>query len=146
MERIDRILKRTPLIDGHNDLPYALREDYGLSVEGLESGTDRRDPPLMTDMERLRAGRVGAQFWSVYISGTLTGDEAIRTTIEQIDTARRLIDAYPRYLASWRPAPTISSNPPPRQDRIPARASRAGGRSAARWLRSANSTISASAT
>jgi membrane dipeptidase len=99
MERIDRILKRTPLIDGHNDLPYALRENYGLSVEGLESGTDLRDPPLMTDMERLRAGRVGAQFWSVYISGTLTGDEAIRTTIEQIDAARRLVDAYPRYLA-----------------------------------------------
>jgi membrane dipeptidase len=99
MERIDRILERTPLIDGHNDLPYALRDDYGLSVEGLESGTDRWDPPLMTDMERLRAGRVGAQFWSVYISGALTGDEAIRTTIEQIDAARRLIDAYPRYLA-----------------------------------------------
>ena len=98
MARIDRILKRTPLIDGHNDLPWALRGGYELSVEGLESGTDRRDPPLMTDMERLRAGRVGGQFWSVYISGTLTGDEAIRTTIEQVDTARRMIEAYPRYL------------------------------------------------
>ena len=97
--RIDRILKRTPLIDGHNDLPWALREDYDLRVEGLESGTDRREPPLMTDMERLRAGRVGGQFWSVYITGTLTGDEAIRTTIEQIDAAQRIIDAYPQYLA-----------------------------------------------
>ena len=98
MARIDRILKRTPLIDGHNDLPWALREDYDLRVEGLETGTDRRDPPLMTDMERLRAGRVGGQFWSVYITGTLTGDEAIRTTIEQIDAARRIIDAYPQHL------------------------------------------------
>ena len=98
MARIDRILKRTPLIDGHNDLPYALHEGYDLRIEGLESGTDRRDPPLMTDMERLRAGRVGGQFWSVYISGTLTGDEAIRRTIEQIDTARRIIDAYPATL------------------------------------------------
>jgi membrane dipeptidase len=98
MDRIDRILQRTPLVDGHNDLPYALRENYGLSVEGLESGTEFRDPPLMTDMERLRAGRVGAQFWSVYISGTQTGDEAIRTTIEQIDAARRLIHAYPQHL------------------------------------------------
>lgn len=98
MARIDRILKRTPLIDGHNDLPWALREDYELRVEGLETGTDRRDPPLMTDMERLRAGRVGGQLWSVYITGTLTGDEAIRTTIEQIDTARRIIHAYPKYL------------------------------------------------
>jgi membrane dipeptidase len=52
----------------------------------------------MTDMARLRAGRVGGQFWSVYITGTLTGDEAIRTTIEQIDTARRLIETYPRDL------------------------------------------------
>ena len=96
--RIDRILKKTPLIDGHNDLPWALRQDHGQSVEGLESGTDKREKPLMTDMARLRAGRVGGQFWSVYISGTLTGDEAIRTTIEQIDTARRIIDAYPEHL------------------------------------------------
>ncbi|MDQ3479339.1 MAG: dipeptidase [Pseudomonadota bacterium] len=96
--RIDRILKRTPLIDGHNDLPWALREDHGLNVEGLESGTDRRTVPLMTDMTRMRAGRVGGQFWSVYISGTLVGDEAIRVTLEQIDTARRLIDRYPEHL------------------------------------------------
>jgi membrane dipeptidase len=52
----------------------------------------------MTDMQRMRQGRVGGQFWSVYILGTTTGDEAIRTTIEQIDTAHRLIDAYPRHL------------------------------------------------
>ena len=98
MARIDRILKRTPLIDGHNDLPWALREAYGLRIEGLETGTDSRVPPRMTDMKRLRAGRVGGQFWSVYISGATVGDEAIRTTIEQIDAARRIIDAYPRYL------------------------------------------------
>ena len=97
--RINKILKRTPLIDGHNDLPWALRQNHGSSVEGLESGTERRAKPLMTDMQRLRAGRVGGQFWSVYISGTTTGDEAIRTTIEQIDIARRIIDAYPRHLA-----------------------------------------------
>ena len=96
--RIDRILKKTPLIDGHNDLPWALRQDHGQSVEGLESGTDKREKPLMTDMARLREGRVGGQFWSVYISGTITGDEAIRTTIEQIDTARRIIDTYPQHL------------------------------------------------
>jgi membrane dipeptidase len=97
-KRIDRILKRTPLIDGHNDLPWALREDFKLSVEGLESGTDQRKPPLMTDMERMRKGRVGGQFWSVYITGTTLGDEAIRTTLEQIDTAHRLIDAYPEHV------------------------------------------------
>jgi membrane dipeptidase len=94
-KRIDRILKRTPLIDGHNDLPWALREDFKSDVSGLTSGTTSRTPPLMTDMARLRQGRVGGQFWSVYISGTILGDEAIRTTIEQIDTARRIIHAYP---------------------------------------------------
>lgn len=96
--RIDKMLRATPLIDGHNDLPWALRQDFDLSVEGLESGTNNRTPPLMTDMQRMRAGRVGGQFWSVYISGTITGDEAIRTTIEQIDAARRIIDAYPEHL------------------------------------------------
>ncbi len=96
--RIDRILKRTPLIDGHNDLPWALRENHSSEVGDLESETDRREKPLMTDIERLRAGRVGGQFWSVYITGTITGDEAIRTTIEQIDTARRVIESYPRDL------------------------------------------------
>ena len=93
--RIDRILKRTPLIDGHNDLPGELREKYAFKVEGLASGADKLEQPLMTDMARLRAGRVGGQFWSVYISGTITGDAALRAVIEQIDTARRLIAAYP---------------------------------------------------
>ena len=96
--RIDRVLKKTPLIDGHNDLPWALRQDHGQSVEGLESGTDQREKPLMTDMARMRTGRVGGQFWSVYISGTILGDEAIRTTIEQIDTAQRIIESYPQHL------------------------------------------------
>ena len=97
-KRIDRILKRTPLIDGHNDLPWALRDDFGSSVEDLQSGTAARTPPLMTDFARLRAGRIGGQFWSVYIPGTFLGDEAVRMTIEQIDTARRMIAAYPRHL------------------------------------------------
>ncbi|HEU5483160.1 MAG TPA: dipeptidase [Sphingomicrobium sp.] len=107
MARIDRILKRTPLIDGHNDLPWELREEYGSRIIDLESGTEHLEKPLMTDMDRLRAGRVGGQFWSVYITGTLTGDEAIRTTIEQIDTARRIIEAYPQDLALARTARDI---------------------------------------
>jgi membrane dipeptidase len=97
--RIDRILKTTPLIDGHNDIAEQLAENYKRSVEGLASGTDQRSPkPLMTDMARLRQGRVGGQFWSVYIDGTITGDAAIRETIQQIDIVRRMIDAYPRDL------------------------------------------------
>ena len=97
--RIDRILRATPLIDGHNDIAEQLAEHYQRSVAGLASGTDRRTPnPLMTDMARLHRGRVGGQFWSVYISGTVTGDAAIRETIEQIDIVRRMIAAYPNDL------------------------------------------------
>src|SRR3954464_14074587 len=75
--RIDRILKATPLIDGHNDIAEELRENYALKIEGLASGTDKWTPkPLMTDMARLHQGRLGAQFWSVYIPSEVTGDAA----------------------------------------------------------------------
>jgi len=106
--RIDRILKKTPLIDGHNDLAEQLAEDYKRSVAGLARDTDERpDNPLMTDMERLRAGRVGGQFWSVYINGETKGDAAIRETIEQIDLARRFIESYPNDLEMARTADDI---------------------------------------
>ena len=97
--RIDRILKATPLIDGHNDIAEQLAENYKRTVAGIDSGTDRWQPKgLMTDMARLRQGRVGGQFWSVYIDGTHTGDAAIRETLQQIDIVRRMIDAYPNDL------------------------------------------------
>lgn len=100
LARIDRILKATPLIDGHNDIAEQLRENYGLKVEGLASGTDKWQPhPLMTDMARLHQGRVGGQFWSVYIPSEVTGDAAIRETIEQIDLVKRMVKAYPQDLA-----------------------------------------------
>ena len=106
--RIDRILKATPLIDGHNDLPEQLRENYNLSVEGLASGTDKRPGhPLMTDMARLHQGRLGAQFWSVYIPSEVTGDNAIRDTLEQIDIVKRLVKAYPNDLELARTADDI---------------------------------------
>ncbi|MFL6743430.1 MAG: dipeptidase, partial [Sphingomicrobium sp.] len=76
-----------------------LAENYRRTVAGLARGTDRWQPkPLMTDMARLRQGRVGGQFWSVYIDGTHTGDAAIRETLQQIDIVRRMIDAYPNDL------------------------------------------------
>ena len=61
----------------------------------------------MTDMARLHQGRVGGQFWSVYIDGTITGDAAIRETIEQIDIVRRMIDAYPDDLELARTADDV---------------------------------------
>ena len=98
--RIDRILKATPLIDGHNDIAEQLRENHEMKVEGLASGTDQwKSHPLMTDMARLHQGRVGAQFWSVYIPSEVTGDAAIRDTIEQIDIVKRMVKAYPNDLA-----------------------------------------------
>ncbi|WP_309660965.1 dipeptidase [Sphingomonas sp.] len=106
--RIDRILKATPLIDGHNDIAEQLAENYQRSVAGLANGTNQRQPkPLMTDMARLHQGRVGGQFWSVYIDGTITGDAAIRETIEQIDIVRRMIDAYPNDLEFARTADDV---------------------------------------
>jgi membrane dipeptidase len=106
--RIDRILKKTPLIDGHNDIAEQLAENYKRSVEGLASGTDQRTPkPLMTDMARLHRGRVGGQFWSVYIDGTITGDAAIRETLQEIDIVHRMIDAYPKDLELARTADDV---------------------------------------
>jgi membrane dipeptidase len=106
--RIDRILKKTPLIDGHNDLAEQLRENYRMSIEGLASGTDTRQPhPLMTDMARLHEGRLGGQFWSVYIPSEVTGDAAIRATIEQIDIVKRLVKAYPKDLELARTADDV---------------------------------------
>ena len=96
--RIDRILRATPLIDGHNDLPWEVRENHKSSVDGLASGTDKRTPPMMTDIARMRAGRVGAQFWSVYLPSSFTSERAIAATFEQIDVVRRLVAAYPRDL------------------------------------------------
>jgi membrane dipeptidase len=105
--RIDRILKATPLIDGHNDLPEQLRENYDMRVEGLASGGAQRKVPLMTDMARLHQGRVGGQFWSVYIPSEVTGDAAIRATLEQIDIVKRLVKAYPNDLELARTADDV---------------------------------------
>ncbi|WP_448072543.1 dipeptidase [Georgenia yuyongxinii] len=92
---VDEALAGTPLIDGHNDLAYALRTTAGYAVDGLD--TDR--PGLHTDIPRLRAGRVGGQFWSVFVPSTLTRAEAVLGTIEQVDAVHRLIARYPRAFA-----------------------------------------------
>jgi len=98
-KRIDRILTATPLIDGHNDLPWELREKHGSAIIDLTARTDQLPEPLMTDLPRLRQGHVGGQFWSVYIDAGTHGDEAIRQTLEQIDIVKRMVAAYPNDLA-----------------------------------------------
>jgi membrane dipeptidase len=98
LARVNRILRSTPLVDGHNDLPWAIREDHGNSLDAVDLNGDTRTltPPLHTDIARLRQGRVGAQFWSVYVPAALKGPDATRAVFEQIDLTRRMIARYPR--------------------------------------------------
>ncbi|MEC7796460.1 MAG: membrane dipeptidase, partial [Pseudomonadota bacterium] len=94
--RVMEILKTTPLIDGHNDLPWALRQQYGNDVYAVDLTTNlEATTRLHTDIARLRAGGVGGQFWSVYVPASLTPLEAVEETFEQIDTAKRIIAAHP---------------------------------------------------
>jgi membrane dipeptidase len=105
--RVNRVLAQTPVIDGHNDLPWQIRECF-VNVDGvdLRASTanlpkpDKLPPdcewtPLMTDIPRLHAGHVGAQFWSVWIPSALTGPAAIQTTLEQIDIVHAMVARYP---------------------------------------------------
>lgn len=97
-QRIDRILRQTPLIDGHNDLPWEIKSSFGNNLDAVDLNADTRQltPPLHTDIPRLRQGRVGAQFWSVYVPASLKGLDATQATFEQIDLTRRMIARYPR--------------------------------------------------
>ncbi|GID92014.1 membrane dipeptidase [Amorphoplanes digitatis] len=95
MTVVDLALQAMPVIDGHNDLPMALRARAGYRVSGLAA--DR--PEFHTDIARLRAGGVGGQFWSVYVPSDLSEPEAVVATMEQIDAVYRLAAAYPRDLA-----------------------------------------------
>ncbi len=95
--RIDRILREVPLIDGHNDLPYQYEErakDHLAQID-IRKDQSKLTPPLHTDIGRLRQGRIGGQFWSVYIPTTLKGADAVRAVIEQIDVVHRLDEMYP---------------------------------------------------
>lgn len=95
-DRARRILERTPLIDGHNDLPWALRQNHGNDPHAVDLTTDlETSTGLHTDIPRLRAGGVGGQFWSVYVPASLDPVEAVKTTFEQIDTVKRMVAAHP---------------------------------------------------
>ncbi len=87
------LLSRHPLVDGHNDLPWAIRDEFG--GDPVLARLAEPVPQTQTDLPRLAAGGVGAQFWSVYVPATLAGDTALTAVLEQIDTAHRMIEAYP---------------------------------------------------
>ncbi|MCA3572214.1 dipeptidase [Bradyrhizobium sp.] len=99
--RVARIVATAPVIDGHNDLPWALRmrTDASGAFIDIASGTDKLADPLHTDIARLRKGGVGAQFWSVWVPVSLQGGAAVQATLEQIDVVKRMAARYPRDLA-----------------------------------------------
>ncbi|MGE7389790.1 dipeptidase [Streptomyces sp. NPDC004126] len=88
------LLTEYPVVDGHNDLPWALRQQVRYDLDRRDIAGDQSDH-LHTDLPRLRAGGVGAQFWSVYVRSDYSGDEAVSATLEQIDAVDQLITRYP---------------------------------------------------
>lgn len=104
--RIERLLRDTPIIDGHNDLPWAIREDPA-APHDVAAYDLRKRTSGMTDIPRLKEGMVGGQFWSVYIPGERDDPNYVsqgtsasmpgyaRVQLEQIDIARQMIDRYP---------------------------------------------------
>jgi membrane dipeptidase len=93
-DRIRGVLARAPVVDGHNDLAWALRQRAGTSAPAvIDIGVDQSGLGLHTDIPRLRAGGVGAQFWSVYVPSTIANP--VTATLEQIDTVRALVARYP---------------------------------------------------
>jgi membrane dipeptidase len=104
--RIDRVLTQTPLVDGHNDLPWEIHERFGGDLTRIDLSADMAalpappgSPPMMTDIPRLRRGRVGAQFWSVFIPVEMKGPQAVQQTLEQIDLVKAMCARYPHDLA-----------------------------------------------
>jgi membrane dipeptidase len=91
------LLSRHPIIDGHNDLPFAMRElvDYDIARLPL----DERQSATQTDLVRLEEGGVGGQFWSVFVPAAWAGERAVSATLEQIDFVRRMVSRYPDHLA-----------------------------------------------
>ena len=104
LETARDLLREFPVVDGHNDLPWALREQVRYDIAARDVAADQ-SAHLHTDIPRLRAGGVGAQFWSVYVRSDYAGDRAVSATLEQIDCVRQLLARYPDDL---RPALTAA--------------------------------------
>jgi membrane dipeptidase len=100
--RLEQVLLRTPLIDGHNDLPWEIRDRFKSDPSALDLKSDTSHLPfpagaaaLMTDIPRMRAGLMGGQFWSVWIPSDMKGPQAVQTTLEQMDLVKRMAARYP---------------------------------------------------
>lgn len=106
LEEVRELLREFPVVDGHNDLPWALREQVRYDLDALDIAGDRRDR-LHTDLPRLRAGGVGAQYWSVYVPAEQP--DPVAATLEQIDCVRRMLERYPADLAPARTAADLEA-------------------------------------
>ena len=96
-ELLTGVLAEHPVWDGHNDLPWAMRDLVGYDMERIDVAA--RGERTHTDLPRLREGGVGAQFWSVFVPAQLAGDAAVTATLEQVDFVRRMTDRYAAELA-----------------------------------------------
>ena len=94
LTRARALHRQVPLIDGHNDYPWAVRQNAKGDTEQLDIA--KPQPTLHTDIARLKAGGVGAQFWSVYVPADLQGQSAVTATLEQIDIVHRMMRKYPQ--------------------------------------------------
>ncbi|MFJ1702964.1 dipeptidase [Kitasatospora sp. NPDC088346] len=97
LDRARAVLRDTPVVDGHNDLPWAMRAQAGYDLDAIDLTADQSGR-LHTDFARLRAGGVGAQFWSVFVRSDYAGDQAVSATLEQIDFVRTMVARYPAVL------------------------------------------------
>jgi membrane dipeptidase len=93
VERARAVLVRSPVVDGHNDVLWELRLRARYDLDRLNLAEPR--PELMTDVERIRSGHLGGQFWSVYVRSDMPGDTAVTATLEQIDAYHAMIRRYP---------------------------------------------------
>jgi membrane dipeptidase len=94
LQRANALLADHPVVDGHNDLPYKVRVQVGYDLDQRDIAQDQTEH-LHTDLARLAAGGVGAQFWSVFVPSSLQGDSAVSATLEQMDFVRALAARYP---------------------------------------------------
>lgn len=96
--RVRRLLRESPLVDGHNDMPWRYLRDYDNHLDALDFSKDTSEacPRMHSDIPRLRAGCVGAQFWAVFIPDNWTGeDKAYQAALRQIEFVKELAARYP---------------------------------------------------
>ena len=120
VQHVHALLNTTPLVDGHNDLPWAMREYANAPLDVV--AYDLNKPTKgMTDLARMRKGYVGGQFWSVYVPGEVRDSGYARIQLEQIDIAKRVIARYPKDLQPVTTAAQLRAGRQKRKDRITAR-------------------------